>query len=469
MADPVGINKGMYKKGATTAEDTTGNWTTGNAGSKYSENQWAFYQYQIDGLVTGTVPPDYDIFWDFSVGSSIFVDAIANLRACIDCTMLDGTHPVTPEATTTWVLAKNAVTNINHVMSSASASSTDPATIDWTGSSGFCSPMTENSLSGWSSTHTPAAFHCMKITGSALKALFNGMGAGGANPLDIGTGTHSVTLYYAAHLAASYTWLAKKEDQIGACASLNYAAPLTSAAGLSFEPTAPSDPTCGAHSDGIPIYGADVYTGWTYASNGAGSAPGSSSQFKLSASGIGQKALPIPSVAVASNTVIITKQMAAGAWTNFGFTSTSSDFTLTQAVPSITFNYIPPGGDNRGNGKQHAGLGADEPHVYLRDGSDHHAKLVYADREYCHRRWDHGADDYLYLCQHPAGLSQHHQDRGGRKRDLRLQQAPRVELRFPARLTSPLRAGQVASPIALLPARLTPFRKVRCPAGLSPA
>ena len=83
-ADAIGFNKGVYNKGATAYNDTTGTWTTGNAGSNYLENQWAYYQYQITGVTT-TVP-DFDIAFNHyqSNVNALFVDAFANFRACVD-------------------------------------------------------------------------------------------------------------------------------------------------------------------------------------------------------------------------------------------------------------------------------------------------------------------------------------------------------------------------------------------------
>ena len=47
-ADAIGYNKAVYNKGTVAQNDTTGVWTSGNAGSNYRENQWAYYQYQIE-------------------------------------------------------------------------------------------------------------------------------------------------------------------------------------------------------------------------------------------------------------------------------------------------------------------------------------------------------------------------------------------------------------------------------------
>jgi hypothetical protein len=93
-ADSIGFNKGVYDKAVVSPTDTTGHWTTGNAGSNYVENQWAFYQYEATGVTS--MLPSFDVTFNHfdSSKSAVFVDAFANFRACIDCA--DGTHPSGP-------------------------------------------------------------------------------------------------------------------------------------------------------------------------------------------------------------------------------------------------------------------------------------------------------------------------------------------------------------------------------------
>jgi hypothetical protein len=58
-ADSIGFNKGVYDKAVVSPADTTGHWTTGNAGSNYVENQWAFYQYEVTGVTS--MLPSFDV------------------------------------------------------------------------------------------------------------------------------------------------------------------------------------------------------------------------------------------------------------------------------------------------------------------------------------------------------------------------------------------------------------------------
>src|SRR5262249_28380796 len=61
-ADAIGYNKAVYNKGTVAQNDTTGVWTSGNAGSNYRENQWSYYQYQIEGI--GSDVPSFDVFFN---------------------------------------------------------------------------------------------------------------------------------------------------------------------------------------------------------------------------------------------------------------------------------------------------------------------------------------------------------------------------------------------------------------------
>src|SRR5215831_1570334 len=125
-ADAIGYNKQVYNKGAIAPNDNTGVWTSGNAGSNYLENQWAYYQYQVTGVTSGGVP-DFDVsFNHFQTNTSaIFVDGFANFRVCLDCTdssntsgpqkgMLSDGVPFPPTSTTNWKDASGAISLINH-------------------------------------------------------------------------------------------------------------------------------------------------------------------------------------------------------------------------------------------------------------------------------------------------------------------------------------------------------------------
>lgn len=123
-ADAIGYNKGVYNKNQTAYNDTTGGWTTGNAGGNYRENQWAYYQYQVTGI--GTTIPDFDVEWNHYEQNvnAVFIDALANFRVCVDCTedsnlsgpkqgMLLDSKPFPGTGTTNWKSAISAISHIN--------------------------------------------------------------------------------------------------------------------------------------------------------------------------------------------------------------------------------------------------------------------------------------------------------------------------------------------------------------------
>src|SRR5215469_17211955 len=347
-ADAIGYNKGVYNKSATTPEDTTGNWTTGNAGSHYLENQWSFYQYEITGV--GSTVPSFDVtFNHFQANTNaIFVDALADFRACIDCTdssntsgpsqgMLLDTDPLPPSATTNWVLAASAVSHINRPLNSAADGS---GTTVLTGSTGFCSSDTKEPIPDLVTTF-PAQFHGFHVDGPTLGALFGST---------LNSGTHTITLYYAAHLAASFVWgngtagVGGHEASLGDCTSPFYVRPLTGPL-ASFEPF--NTTTC---LSSPVVYGTDDYTGWTAAGFGVGFATGSSRHFSLSNQSSGPSGgidLPIPTVAAPQNTIIIKKVTIPSNATGVTFPFTSSqlgNFSLTSPFPSSkTFTGIAGG------------------------------------------------------------------------------------------------------------------------------
>ncbi len=350
-ADAVGYNKGVYNKNAIAPEDTTGGWTTGNAGKNYLENQWTFYQYQVTGV--GSTIPDFDVVFNHfqAAKDAVFIDAFADFRACVDCTdssfttgntpgMLLNTVPLPPSDTTNWVVAETAVSHINRPLNSAADGSGSTVL---TGSSGFCSSDTPEPIPDGVTTF-PAEFHCFHVNGATLKSL---LGSSVFN-----SGTHTVTLFYAAHLAASFVWgngtagVGGHEASLGDCTSPYYAKGLTGPLS-SFEPLWPSG--SGACT-GLPkTYGTDDYSGWTSSLFGVGFASGSSRQFSLtnqSAGPSGAITLPIPTVAAPSNTIVVVKQtVPSNATATFNYTSSQlGNFSLSNPFPSSkTFTGIAGG------------------------------------------------------------------------------------------------------------------------------
>jgi hypothetical protein len=347
-ADAIAYNKGVYNKSAIAPEDNTGNWTTGNAGKKYLENQWSFYQYQITGIGAASSVPDLDVAFNHFEPSSnaIFVDALADFRACVDCTdstflsgpsqgMLLDTQPLPPTSTTNWVVAISAISHINRPLNTL-ANGTGPAVLS--GSSGFCSSDTKEPIPD-GTTSFPAQFHCFHVSGSALASLFPGVFA---------TGTHTITLFYAAHLAASFVWgngtagIGAHEASLGDCTTIYYAKPLSG-------PLATFQPIMGGCASGIPIYGTDDYAGWTVPFEGVGFATGSSRHFSISNQSGGSNGaldLPIPTVAAPTNTIIITKAtVPSNATATFNYTSSQlGNFSLSNPFPSSkTFTNIAAG------------------------------------------------------------------------------------------------------------------------------
>ncbi len=337
-ADAIGYNKGVYNKSATTPEDTTGNWTTGNAGSHYLENQWAFYQYEITGI--GSTVPSFDVTYNHFQANTkaIFVDALADFHACVDCTdsshtsgpsqgMLVDTVPLAPSDTTNWVVAASAISHFNRPLNSA----TDGTGITvLTGSTGFCSSDNPEPPPDLVTTF-PAETHCFHVDGPTLGALFGNT---------LSSGTHTITIFYAAHLAASFVWgngtagVGGHEGSLGDCSSPFYVRPLTGPL-ASFEPF--NTTTC----IGFPVvYGTDDYAAWTADGFGVGFATGSSRHFSLSNQSAGPKGaidLPIPTVAAPNNTIVITKATVPSNATGVTFPFTSSQlgaFSLTSPFPS---------------------------------------------------------------------------------------------------------------------------------------
>ena len=288
----INYNKGVYNKADQTAAGGAGVWTTGNAGSNYLENQWAFYQYQVTGVTAATGVPNFDIVFNhFQSGpNAVFVDAFANFKVCLDDATgsnparCKDTNPSGPKqgmlldgipfpALADWIPASTAVSNINR---------------PFTG--GVCQSAEEPVPNG--TTTFPAASHCFHLTGSTLATLLGGIPA---------TGTHTVTLFYEAHLAATSVWMAGNESLLNCTGVNNYVSP-----GSEIQPA-------------MSVYGTDAYSNslasqvvkdsgdctkgngddWTTAFKGVAAATGSSRHFEIqnqSAGPQGGLTLPIPTV-----------------------------------------------------------------------------------------------------------------------------------------------------------------------------
>ena len=345
-ADAIGYNKGVYNKGDTTysggGSASGSNWTSGNAGSNYLEGQWAFYQYEITGV--GTTIPDADIAFNHfqSNTNAIFVDGFANIRACFDCTdntftsgpsqgMLTDANFAPPTGTTNWVDAHTGMEKINHPFDSAT--NTCLATND-----------------------TPATvyqFHCMHLNGGTMKSLINA-GLNSKNSTSgvdyFATGTHTVTIYYAAHLAATATWTKGFEYLVGCSSDAHFIK--GSGQGAEFIPantvfgTDDYNPTAGP-------CGTDSASWTTTQFFGIGSATGSSRHFELQNQTLGSNGgidLPIPSVPAPTGSITIVKVTvptpATGA--TFSFSGDLGTFNLdtdpgTTTPSSQTFSGLSGG------------------------------------------------------------------------------------------------------------------------------
>ena len=317
----IGYNKGVYNKDDF-PPDSTGDWTTGNAGQHYLESQWVSYQYQVAGI-TGTTP-DFDVkFNHFQQNvNAIFIDAFANFRACVDCTedsftsgpkkgMLLDDVPFPRTDTTNWKSAISAISFIN-------------GTLD---SSGQC---VENA----DAVNAPSQEHCFSVDGSQLQALFPGV--------NFASGSHTITLFYEAHLSTTRTWKNGKQYLLGCSSSIHYAAPGPE--------VVPADTIYGtdAYSAGDPC---TLDTGdWTGSFKGVGFATGSSRHFNIinqTAGSNGGLSLPIPTVPEPTGTVTIVKVTdPSPAVGTFGFTGDFGPFDLdtdpnTANPSSITFTEVP--------------------------------------------------------------------------------------------------------------------------------
>lgn len=300
--DAIGYNKGVYRT-------DQGKWTAGNAGSAYQENEWAFYQYQITGInltsATTNVPNFNVVFNHYQVGSNaIFIDAFTNFRACLDsCGGLvggllpDGTNRP-PTSTAVW--KEFTPSNINALYSGSTCSGTD-------------------------AMNTPSADHCFSVVGSSLASLVEVPA----------TGTHTITFYYEAHLAASFTWLGGHQADLNNTSSIYYVNP---------------------HPDVRPVgvvHGTNAYSGWNASFNGLGAATGSSRNFKLQDQTLGPNGaitLPIPAVETPAGQITVTKVTSptSANGVTFSYTGDLGSFNLdtdggTATPNSTTVTLLPPG------------------------------------------------------------------------------------------------------------------------------
>jgi len=325
QADAIAYNKGVYNKGTTAPNDATGTWTTGNAGSNYLENQWAYYQYQIAGIATGATPPSLDVVFNHwqQNSNAVFIDAFANFRVCLDCDLTDPTHtdssgpgqallsngnPYPVDATTAWKLATVGVNLDNSKVISA---------VNQPSANNTACP-----VSSADPTNTPSADHCFHVSGSALASVFSaGLAADRPDGKD-----HRITIFYAAHLAATFVWIPGNEALLGCTTSINYVHP--------YPPTMP-DPTAWgttAYGTGDPCSKADAGD-WTASIQGVGAATGSSRHFEIDNQTDGSSGgitLPIPTVPAPANHIIITKvtNPANSGTSTFGYTGSLGSFTL---------------------------------------------------------------------------------------------------------------------------------------------
>ncbi len=308
-ADAIGYDKSGYDKGASS-------WGTGNQDG-YSENDWVQYQYTITG-VTGAVP-SFNVEYDEQISGVIFIDALSNFRVCVDCTVAGGANSRladgTPRPSATdgaggwWAFTP---LNINNIYNSGPGTcvGTDPA-------------------------NSPSAQHCFRIDPAAIHATSTNF------PASFSSGEHTVTIFYEAHMAASFVWSTGHEDLLNNCPSIYCAAAPT-----------------GAVPAGI-TYGANLYDGWTTtAFKGAGGINGASKHFNLQDQSDGPKgsiALPIPAVTLPTGAITIVKvtNPTPANGVSFPFTSDFGGFTLdtdtsATASSSKTFGSLPAGTFNFG-------------------------------------------------------------------------------------------------------------------------
>jgi len=298
----IGYDKSGYDKGTAT-------WGPGNQGG-YEENDWVQYQYTITGVTT--LVPNLNVIFDEQVGGRIFIDGFSNFRYIIDAPYVTG-NSVLPNGTSRPPSTDTGGWN-----------AFKPMNINYTHSGGTCNTI--------DASNTPSAEHCFRIDptdGSWSSGDRNGF------PTSFVTGTHSITIFYEAHMAATFVWSTGHESLLGDNLSI-YGVHAPSAAvpsGVSF--------------------GTSIYTGWTTtAYNGAGGG-GSNKHFNIadqSAGSQGAITLPIPAVTLPTGSVTIIKvtNPTTAMGITFLFISDFGPFILdtdasTTHSNTITFGSLPAG------------------------------------------------------------------------------------------------------------------------------
>ncbi len=299
FTDAIGYDKSGYDKGAAS-------WGTGNQ-SGYNENDWVQYQYSITGI-TGTVP-NLNIIYDEQVANRIFIDGFSNFRFIVDAAYVTGNSVLangTPRPPSSDISGWHAFTplNINYTHSGSTCNTTD-------------------------SLNTPSAEHCFRIdpsnaTFQANNPLF---------PVSFSSGTHKITIFYEAHMAATFVWATGHEDQLDSCPSI-YCAQAPAGA-------VPANTTFGTH----------IYDGWTTSAFTGAGGGGSNKHFNIadqSAGPQGAITLPIPAVTTPTGSITITKitSPTPAVGQTFGFTGDFGAFNLdtdggTGTPNTITFGTLP--------------------------------------------------------------------------------------------------------------------------------
>ncbi len=315
-ADAIGYNKGVYNKGTTSPSDNTGVWTTGNAGSHYLENQWAYYQYEITGVPNSSGIPSFDVSFNHfqSNTNALFIDAFANFRVCVDCT--DQSHSSGPQQGM-----------LNDGVPYPSASSTNWISVPATSASSGApinhvnNNFNSNVCGGLDAVNTPGADHCFHVDGAALGTLLGNLGSGG---------NHTITIFYEAHLASTAAWHSGNEN-------------LLNTHGAYYVSPGP---------EVLPVdtaYGTDNYSSWTSSSFfGVGSATGSSRHFNINnqtAGSNGGLSLPIPTVPPANASITLDKVTSpSGDQTLFNFSTTGlptpTNPSLADATPPVVWSNL---------------------------------------------------------------------------------------------------------------------------------
>ncbi len=302
-ADAVGYDKSGYDKG-------TSSWGTGQQ-SGYAENDWVQYQYTVTGI-TGTVP-SFNVMFDEAVGGRIFIDALSNFRVAVDKPYV-AANSVLPDGTP------------------------EPPATD--GGDGFWAftPLNINqgyndknhTFTGDDPLNSPSAVHAFRIDPATIHATNSNF------PASFSSGTHTVTIYFEAKMAASFVWSTGHEYLLSNPASL-YGAHAPAAA--------------------VPagvVYGTHVYDDWTTTAWSGAGGGGANKHFTIdgqSAGPSGAIALPIPAVTLPTGSITVIKvtSPASAPGVAFNFTSDFGPFTLdtdagTPTIPNTTtFSSLPAG------------------------------------------------------------------------------------------------------------------------------